>query len=133
MRYPVVRNLNWRKATRVCGNEFERYSTNQIYCSPTCRQKQTNDRFLVFQRDKFRCFYCGRSSFEHNVELRVDHLRPITQSGQNKAGNVVTACVECNLKKYDSVLTTLDEMLAEVRRRNEAAGIPNDRKLRLFR
>lgn len=48
----------------------------------------------LFSRDANMCLYCGRF-FQHN-ELSRDHVRPISQRGQDVWGNVVTACKRCN-------------------------------------
>ena len=48
----------------------------------------------LFQRDDHLCLYCGgRFSDRH---LSRDHVRPISQGGEDHWNNVVTACVRCN-------------------------------------
>jgi hypothetical protein len=51
----------------------------------------------VWRRDGFRCAYCGRGIDE--VELEVDHIRPVVQGGSNAASNLQTLCVDCNRRK----------------------------------
>ena len=36
-------------------------------------------RFNIFNRDNFRCTYCGRSSSEDGVKLEVDHIIPVAK------------------------------------------------------
>lgn len=55
------------------------------------------ERIHVFQRDGYRCVYCGRA--DPDVELSVDHVEPRMRGGDNSGGNLVTACVECNRQK----------------------------------
>ena len=55
------------------------------------------DRSEIFARDGYRCVYCGRA--DPDVELSVDHVEPRMRGGDNSAGNLVTACVECNRQK----------------------------------
>jgi hypothetical protein len=55
-------------------------------------------RFDVFNRDHFRCRYCGRGRDEGAV-LHVDHVIPVAQGGRTEIGNLVTACAACNLGK----------------------------------
>ena len=55
------------------------------------------ERIRVFQRDGYRCVYCGRA--DPDVELSVDHVEPRMRGGDNSAGNLVTACLECNRQK----------------------------------
>lgn len=54
-------------------------------------------RFLVFERDGFRCRYCGRGSDE--VVLHCDHVDPVAAGGDTVEDNLVTACQDCNLGK----------------------------------
>lgn len=54
-------------------------------------------RFEVFQRDGFRCIYCGASKEE--TKLVVDHVIPVRDGGTNDIGNLATACQPCNAGK----------------------------------
>lgn len=60
-------------------------------------------RFSVFARDNFTCRYCGRQS--DKVELVIDHLIPVSRGGTNDQENLITACVECNQGKADTILS----------------------------
>lgn len=53
----------------------------------------------VFERDNFKCQYCGRSAPE--VVLEIDHILPVSESGKNDLSNLLTICTECNLGKSD--------------------------------
>jgi hypothetical protein len=55
-------------------------------------------RFDVFQRDGFRCRYCGRSPKE-GVFLEADHVIPRSAGGSDDMSNLVTACWDCNRGK----------------------------------
>jgi len=48
----------------------------------------------LFSRDDNLCLYCGK--YFKTSELSRDHVRPISQCGQNAWNNVVTACKRCN-------------------------------------
>ncbi|MBK1650318.1 HNH endonuclease [Rhabdochromatium marinum] len=48
----------------------------------------------LFQRDNHLCLYCGGRFSDR--QLSRDHVRPLSQGGQNHWNNVVTACVRCN-------------------------------------
>ncbi len=54
-------------------------------------------REQVFERDRYRCVYCG------NVfpaeELTVDHVQARVRGGDRSGGNLVTACRACNTTK----------------------------------
>lgn len=68
------------------------------------RKSITKDlRFFVFQRDNFKCRYCGVSS--QQAPLQVDHVVAIANGGDHHHTNMVTACRECNLGKRDIPLT----------------------------
>lgn len=71
----------------------------------------TRKRFLVLQRDHFRCVYCGRGP-DHGVFLHVDHIHPVSLGGTDELENLTTACSECNLGKSD--LTLIDAQASPV-------------------
>lgn len=54
-------------------------------------------RFAVFERDGFRCRYCGRHA--EDTVLHADHRTPESKGGQTSLDNLVTACVACNVGK----------------------------------
>ncbi|MBP8291733.1 MAG: HNH endonuclease [Caldilineaceae bacterium] len=54
-------------------------------------------RFDVFRRDGFTCQYCGRTP--PDTVLHVDHIRPVSDGGDNDISNLVTSCELCNLGK----------------------------------
>lgn len=54
-------------------------------------------RFIIFDRDKFTCRYCGRNSEE--VTLEVDHIIARSKGGSDDHSNLVTACFDCNRGK----------------------------------
>lgn len=61
-------------------------------------------RFDVFNRDGFRCRYCGRGP-EQGVFLEVDHVVPRSAGGPDTMANLVTACWDCNRGKSAKPLT----------------------------
>lgn len=57
-------------------------------------------RFLVMQRDGFRCFYCGASPAKGDVvNLHVDHIIPWSKGGKTVIENLRTSCEPCNIGK----------------------------------
>lgn len=52
-------------------------------------------RWNVFQRDNFRCVYCGASRGDGAI-LVVDHGDPFSKGGADDESNFVTACKPCN-------------------------------------
>lgn len=55
-------------------------------------------RFQVFDRDKFRCRYCGRTP-DDEITLEVDHVIPVSKGGSDEIENLVTSCFDCNRGK----------------------------------
>ena len=51
----------------------------------------------LFRRDQNLCLYCG-TQFPHFL-LSRDHVHPLSQGGQDRWVNVVTACKRCNNHK----------------------------------
>ncbi len=59
-------------------------------------------RFIVLERDRFACRFCGRVRPETGLE--VDHLYPRSKGGTDDIANLVTACIDCNRGKSDRVV-----------------------------
>lgn len=51
----------------------------------------------LFRRDQNLCLYCGEQF--PNYMLSRDHVHPLSQGGQDRWVNVVTACKRCNNHK----------------------------------
>lgn len=83
-----------------CGKRFKKKTYNNKYCHLGCREEQllmlreeqSAARYIVFERDDFKCCYCGRSSIEDGISLRVNRLIP---EGNASIYNVVTCCESC--------------------------------------
>jgi 5-methylcytosine-specific restriction endonuclease McrA len=54
-------------------------------------------RDRIFQRDGYRCVYCGLP-FPAEA-LSLDHVQPRWRGGDNSPGNLVTACRTDNTRK----------------------------------
>jgi 5-methylcytosine-specific restriction endonuclease McrA len=54
-------------------------------------------REQVFERDRYRCVYCGE--VYPAEELTVDHVQARVRGGDRSGGNLVTACTGCNTVK----------------------------------
>lgn len=61
---------------------------------PADRGITPEKRFAVFQRDNFKCVYCGRSA--QDALLHVDHKVSRSDRGGDEISNLVTACSLCN-------------------------------------
>lgn len=74
-------------------------------------------RFDVFDRDKFTCQYCGRTSEE--VTLEIDHIIPVSKGGGNEPENLRTSCRDCNRGKRDSEIGKEANPTDSLRRKQE--------------
>lgn len=59
-------------------------------------------RFKILARDGFACRYCGAKA--PGATLHVDHVLAVAKGGRSDAGNLITACADCNHGKSDGVL-----------------------------
>lgn len=57
--------------------------------------RETRQR--IFERDEFRCTYCGAT----DSPLECDHVVPVRWWGSNDDDNLTTACAPCNRSKKD--------------------------------
>lgn len=55
------------------------------------------NRKNVFERDRYRCQYCGEVFPES--KLNLDHVIPRDRGGRTSWENLVTSCIECNSRK----------------------------------
>lgn len=57
-------------------------------------------RFLVFQRDNFKCKICGKSpAIDPKIILHVDHITAWSKGGETVIENLQTLCSICNIGK----------------------------------
>jgi hypothetical protein len=92
---------------KLCSKPFVTFHSNRTTCSEDCRAKvnfKNIKLFNVFERDNFRCAYCGKTSYEDNVKLIVEHIYPRSKGGTNDSFNVITACSDCNNRKKDKIM-----------------------------
>ena len=74
-------------------------------CGNECNHKTKRDinlrmRFIVMQRDNFKCCVCGASpAKDASVELHIDHIIPWSKGGETTLDNLQTLCSKCNLGK----------------------------------
>jgi 5-methylcytosine-specific restriction endonuclease McrA len=54
-------------------------------------------RESLFERDNYRCQYCG-NAFEAE-KLNMDHVIPRDRGGRTSWENIVTSCIRCNSRK----------------------------------
>lgn len=99
---------------------------SQRFCSSECcKADAEKGYFIIYSRDNFTCIYCGRSSIEDGIKLRLDHIFPRKEGGNDRAINLVTSCVQCNLQKSAKILPDeiLERIAAVVGERNKMHDI----------
>ncbi len=64
------------------------------------------NRHNIFKRDQNQCQYCGKTR-----DLTLDHLIPKSKGGKFVWTNIVTACLSCNAKKGDKLISETDLVL----------------------
>lgn len=80
-------------------------------------------RFEVFKRDSFTCQYCGKQA--PDVVLEIDHMKPVSDGGDNSIINLITSCWDCNRGKSDrlisdkSIIIKQKEQLNQLNERRE--------------
>jgi len=62
------------------------------------RQLPERLRYLIMQRDRFRCRLCGVDA-DGGAALHVDHRKPVSKGGANDPSNLWTLCWRCNAGK----------------------------------
>lgn len=55
------------------------------------------NRLRVFERDGYKCYKCGKQLTRFSATL--DHIQPVSKSGDNSYDNLVTCCLHCNSKR----------------------------------
>jgi hypothetical protein len=58
-------------------------------------------RLSIYHRNGFACVCCGRGA-EEGVQLTVDHLLAVELGGDNSDANLITLCMDCNVRKSSS-------------------------------
>lgn len=133
----------WRlteKSCAHCSTDFFRSSKHQKFCSHACKQSaeslrrggnscrrrarkfgcewQFVDRILVFERDGWRCKFCGIPTPRRLLGTRetnapvLDHVVPLARGGAHAYCNVQCLCHGCNGFKGSKTVEELNEALA---------------------
>ena len=102
----------WRKALEKFVeyiNKEEIPTDKTLFSKPQITKKHKTSRniglrlrFIVMQRDDFKCKICGRSpATEHGLKLEVDHIISWNKGGETVFENLQTLCFDCNSGKSD--------------------------------
>lgn len=85
---------------------YENTGTNNFSVAhKTKRDINLRMRFVVLQRDDFKCCACGASpAKDPSVTLHVDHIVPWSKGGETIIDNLQTLCSKCNLGKSNMMM-----------------------------
>ena len=68
-------------------------------------------RWAIYLRDGLRCVYCQETALELALArdgfLTLDHFKPRRRAGDDRPGNLVTCCYDCNQGKGSGPLSVL--------------------------
>ena len=91
-------------------SQLQTAMTNSETVHTTTRDVSLRTRFLVMQKDNFRCRLCGASpATDPSVKLHVDHIIPWANGGETIITNLQTLCSMCNLGKSNLPLNKTSE------------------------
>lgn len=89
----------------INSEETESRQISNAQTNNTVRDKRDANlrtRFLIMQRDNFKCCLCGASPANApSVVLHIDHIIPWSKGGSTTFDNLRTLCDKCNLGKGD--------------------------------
>jgi 5-methylcytosine-specific restriction endonuclease McrA len=94
---PVVNIYNKARGLAVEHRLAANGQDLQIHIASARKPISKRLRFLILERDKFRCVYCGWGAAE-GAKLQVDHVKAVANGGTND-GNLVTSFGDCNFGK----------------------------------
>lgn len=88
--------MKWDLSHGWYGRDFSDYLGPGTGTKKPVRQPIPDDlRWEVFERDDFRCQFCGSRKF-----LAIDHRIPVRRGGLNMLENLQTLCKSCNSRKH---------------------------------
>ncbi|MDA7980055.1 MAG: HNH endonuclease [Pirellulales bacterium] len=77
-------------------------------------------RIAIFERDEYRCRYCGRdvlADFHSFATCVLDHVKPRSAGGGNEPENLAVACGSCDRIKAGISVESVDEAQAALEER----------------
>ena len=90
----LIKKLNYKR-----GNFYNDRGIWDAICRVERGKVSNKMRFAIYERDGYRCKICGRTDREVNLE--IDHIKPIAKGGKSTYDNLQTLCVYCNKEKGD--------------------------------
>lgn len=100
--------------------EVRKRLTTRAPAKPADHYDEPKLRAQLFNRDQWRCQYCGETVTAETATL--DHRRPVSAGGTNDPENLTTACLMCNsIKSGRSVEEAAPDILRALQERRAGA------------
>lgn len=93
----VVRLVGFIEGSRI---SMDLWTPGKESLARICSKTWGKIRQAIFDRDGWRCVYCGASE----GPFECDHIFPISRGGTNDKSNLATACKPCNRSKAAKTL-----------------------------
>ena len=109
----VIRENQWRE------REFR--------FSPMTKEEEVYPNQRIYERDKFKCRYCGWDGLKDFeswfiANFRIDHIKPTSRGGsENDDNNLALVCHSCNLYKGSFNCNSIDDAIKVVNDRKAKA------------
>jgi len=111
-RFPLIVETLVNLRTRSCIIDGEAVACDDnglLVFDRLPRQQVKFSRGNIYLRDQNRCQYCWKKF--SSSELSLDHVVPISRGGKSTWENVVCACLPCNVRKGNKLLSECEMRL----------------------
>jgi 5-methylcytosine-specific restriction endonuclease McrA len=90
----------WRAKNPVYVRQVQHFRRLQITSHPDSVKVTYRDWQKLCRRYRGCCAYCGKAT----PSPHMDHVVPINKGGRHGIGNILPACLKCNISKHDKLL-----------------------------
>jgi len=81
---------------------------------------------FVARRARHVCEYCHAPEAVFNLPFEVEHIKPLSQGGDDSENNLALSCRSCNLYKSDAISVFDEESQNQIRLFNPRLHIWNE-------
>lgn len=90
----------WRAKNPIYVRQAQHFRRLQVMSHPDSVKVVYRDWQKLCRRYRGCCAYCG----EITLSPHMDHIVPINKGGRHGIGNILPACLKCNISKHDKLL-----------------------------